>query len=161
MHGQLSSFSAAQDGLNNLSADALQRRSATRTFEKVFNTARRSRWLARFTGNDNQLAQFKDCVLGGDLMRQHYEGVQVIALEKIVGTENRSEEFDGDFRPVADHVEGRWVGLATAYLQGTPLPPIELLRVGDDYFVRDGHHRVSVFRAYNQATVEAIVTAIG
>jgi len=35
---------------------------------------------------------------------------------------------------------------------------VELIQVGDVYFVRDGHHRISVARALGQRDVEAEVT---
>jgi len=41
---------------------------------------------------------------------------------------------------------------------GTPLPPVELVQVGDVYFVRDGHHRISVARTVGQRDIEAEVT---
>lgn len=157
MYGQFGNFGTANAGLNNLSDDAVQRRSAVQMFEKLNNTARRSRWFGSITGHVHQLCRLADAVRSA---QPHYEGVQIVPLAKIVGTENRSDEFDAHFRPVEDHIENRWVSLAAAYLRGVSLPPIELLRVGEDYYVRDGHHRVSVYRAYNQSMVEAIVTAM-
>jgi hypothetical protein len=38
------------------------------------------------------------------------------------------------------------------------LPPVVLVQVGDVYFVRDGHHRISVARALGQLDIEAEVT---
>ena len=40
------------------------------------------------------------------------------------------------------------------------MPPVELLKVGDIYFVRDGHHRVSVARALGRADIDAYVTDV-
>jgi ParB-like chromosome segregation protein Spo0J len=42
--------------------------------------------------------------------------------------------------------------------RGLTLPPVDLIRVGESYFVRDGHHRVSAARALGQAFIEATVT---
>jgi hypothetical protein len=44
------------------------------------------------------------------------------------------------------------------HLAGDPLPPVELIQVGSVYFVRDGHHRISVARAMGQQEIEAVVT---
>ena len=38
-----------------------------------------------------------------------------------------------------------------------PLAPIQLIQVGDAYFVRDGHHRISVSRAFGQVAMDAEV----
>ncbi|MFN2186580.1 MAG: hypothetical protein ACK2UU_21575, partial [Anaerolineae bacterium] len=57
-----------------------------------------------------------------------------------------------------DQARGRWLSIARARQQGKDLPPVVLIRVGDVYFVRDGHHRISVAQALGQLDVEARVT---
>jgi hypothetical protein len=85
-------------------------------------------------------------------------GHQVVALCQIRGSEGRCRDFDANFRPLQPHCATRWLGVAMAWKTGTALPPVSLIRVGDVYFVRDGHHRVSVARALGQAEIEAEVT---
>ena len=41
--------------------------------------------------------------------------------------------------------------------EGEDLPPVDLYEIGEDYFVVDGHHRVSVARYHDMLTVEASV----
>ncbi len=85
-------------------------------------------------------------------------GRREIPVEMIVGTvePNRAEQFDSAFRPVRS-TRARWLGIWLAEQRGTVLPPISVVRVGDAYMVRDGHHRVSVARARGAATIDAIV----
>jgi hypothetical protein len=71
-------------------------------------------------------------------------------IHKIIGTEGRAADFDLGFHPLEEESRERWVNMAFAYLLGIPLPAVELIRVGDVYFVRDGHHRVSVALALGQ-----------
>jgi hypothetical protein len=40
------------------------------------------------------------------------------------------------------------------------LTPVELIQVGDVYFVRDGHHRISVAQAMGQKAIDAEVTVL-
>jgi hypothetical protein len=40
------------------------------------------------------------------------------------------------------------------YYQNIDLPPVHLYKVGDAYFVRDGHHRISVARERGQQFIE-------
>ncbi len=89
---------------------------------------------------------------------QRYLGMQLVPLSSIHGTENRAEEFDGDFNPASEHLEARWVSVAVAHLRGVGLPPVELIKVGEDYYVRDGHHRISVAHAFGQTVINALVT---
>jgi hypothetical protein len=54
----------------------------------------------------------------------------------------------------------RWLSVARALEKGVALPPVELIQLGDRYFVRDGHHRISVARAMRQDEIEATVTVL-
>ena len=87
-------------------------------------------------------------------------GEQVIDLDSIVGTvDRRRGEFDRDFRP-SPSTRGRWERIAEARKRGEAMPPIEVFRVGDLHFVRDGHHRVSVARALREKDINARVTEV-
>ena len=50
------------------------------------------------------------------------------------------------------------MSVAGARIQDVPLPPVDLIQVGDRYFVRDGHHRISVARTFGQHFIEAETT---
>jgi hypothetical protein len=40
------------------------------------------------------------------------------------------------------------------------MPPVDLVRIGQIYFVRDGHHRISVARALGRTDIDAYVTEV-
>jgi hypothetical protein len=40
------------------------------------------------------------------------------------------------------------------------MPPIDVYRVGDRHFVRDGHHRVSVARSLGATRIDAEVVEL-
>ena len=79
-------------------------------------------------------------------------------LSAIRGSENRVTDFDAHFHPLRYGLRPRWVQVALAILQGRGLPAIELIRAGDCYYVRDGHHRVSVAQACQHGAIEVRVT---
>jgi hypothetical protein len=83
--------------------------------------------------------------------------VQTVAIRQIRGSEGRNRDFDRHFNPLTSHSQERWMRVAEAQQRGVPLPPIQLIRVGEVYFVRDGHHRISVARALRQHEIEADV----
>lgn len=87
-------------------------------------------------------------------------GVQSVSISQIQGSVNagRSYDFDTEFRPLRAHNKERWLGLAAACAQGMKMPPVVLVKIGDIYFVQDGHHRISVAKAIGQTEVEAVVT---
>lgn len=86
-----------------------------------------------------------------------YRGVQTVRVEEIVGSLNRYHQFDRAFLPVEDTVGSRWQSVDRAFYQDISLPPVVLYKVGQVYFVVDGHHRVSVAREQGQEFIEAEV----
>lgn len=93
------------------------------------------------------------CSIGA---RRH-AGVHTVPIRQIVGSEGRSNDFDRNFNPLQDHSRGRWLRVADAFQQGKTLAPVCLIPVGDVYFARDGHHRISVASAMGQLENEAEV----
>jgi hypothetical protein len=94
---------------------------------------------------------------GGEVRTRRCEGIQVVPITQIQGSESRSSDFDRDFHPLQDRTRERWLSVAVARQRGKSLPPVELIQVGEIYFVRDGHHRISVARALGQQEIEARV----
>jgi hypothetical protein len=91
---------------------------------------------------------------------ERYLGLQVIPLDSIVGTVDRTREFDRRFRPTSKRVRDRWQSVAEAQRRGEAMPPISVYRIGDMHFVEDGHHRVSVARAQGRADIDAYLTEV-
>jgi hypothetical protein len=87
-------------------------------------------------------------------------GLKMIRLDTIVGTVDSRRDFDRRFRPTSTRVRERWERLALAQRRGEAIPPIDVYRVGELHFVRDGHHRVSIALATGQKTIEADVTEV-
>jgi hypothetical protein len=86
-----------------------------------------------------------------------YRGVKTVRVDQIVGSLNRYQDFDRVFLPRYSELERRWTSVNRAFYQDISLPPVVLYKVGDVYFVVDGHHRVSVAREQGQIFIEAEV----
>jgi hypothetical protein len=131
---------------------------ASELFERAYHAKpvyRLQRWFERPI---QPLATLDDVADAHDLTQRHYAGTMAVPLCAIQGTLDRGEDFDANFRPIERHTEWRWVRVATAMLRGIDLPPVELVQVGDSYFVQDGHHRVSVSRTMGFRYIDAVVT---
>jgi hypothetical protein len=83
-------------------------------------------------------------------------GIVTVPLAEIIGTEDRADDFDAEFRPLRAHTRDRWIGVAAAWAGGAALPPVELVATDAGYYVRDGHHRISVAKANGQLEIEAL-----
>lgn len=92
------------------------------------------------------------------IRQRHTIGLQTIPLAAICGSENRCRDFDRRFAPLTTLTRERWQNIAAARLNGQTLPAIDVVQIGECYFVRDGHHRVSVARALGEEYIEAEVT---
>lgn len=88
-------------------------------------------------------------------------GTASIPIQWIAGSENRSRDFDRGFNPTQTRTETRWEQIFALMETGDTLPPVDLLRIGDHYYVRDGHHRISVAKALGRESVDAVVTMVG
>ena len=86
-----------------------------------------------------------------------YRGVKTVRVDQIAGSLNRYHEFDRVFLPASDKLADRWQSVNRAFYQEISLPPVVLYKVGQVYFVVDGHHRVSVAREQGQIYIEAEV----
>jgi hypothetical protein len=117
------------------------------------------RWLwAAATGRSGHLLDLERMTASCIIRGQHAAGSQAVLLSQIVGSEGRAQEFDSTFAPLKNHTKQRWITIATMMELGEALPLVTLVQIGDNYFVRDGHHRVSVARALGYAYIDANVT---
>jgi hypothetical protein len=89
--------------------------------------------------------------------REQYVGHKAVLVGQIVGSADRFRDFDREFLPRQSHTAGRWKNVDRAYYQDTVLPPIQLYKVGDVYFVKDGNHRVSVAKERGVEFIDAEV----
>ena len=132
-----------------------------------FARARRARVLAdiarrmrREPGDVGQILPFEEVVEALGRVGQVDRGLQVVPLDAIVGTVDRAADFDRGFRPTTTRLRSRWERIAAAQRRGEPLPPVSLYQVGELYFVRDGHHRVSVAKSLGRMDIDAYVTEV-
>jgi hypothetical protein len=88
-----------------------------------------------------------------------YEGIRSIPLGQIVGTDSRIGDFDRQFLPQRAELGDRWRRVERAFAHGE-LAPIVVNRLGDAYFVVDGHHRVAIARQQGRETIDAEVTEL-
>lgn len=94
----------------------------------------------------------------GQITQSSYSGLKSVPIGNIIGSLSRPADFDRAFHPLKEHDYRRWIQIAVLKLLGVDLPPVELIRVWDFYFVSDGHHRISVASALGQESIDARIT---
>lgn len=133
---------------------------ALRDFERAAHKAFWRDVLSWLTRKCNQLLSLDQIRQPLPLIEQHDRGLQMVPLDKIVGSTGRYHDFDRAFFPRRPHLQDRWMSVDKAYHEGVALPPVELVKIGEIYFVSDGNHRVSVARARGQNFIDAHVIEI-
>jgi hypothetical protein len=91
------------------------------------------------------------------IVGQVYGGVREIPVERIVGSVDRSADFDRDFK--TRRSRSRLAALRAAFPDGD-MPAIEVYEVGGLFFVSDGHHRVALARERGATFIDADVTRL-
>jgi hypothetical protein len=146
-------------GDGNMSSMMAQAEARER-FRRSVTQAQMSDLLGLATGADRDLVSYDEVVAKLHARQQIEKGTQMVPLENIVGSVGRYRDFTRNFLPRAGVNEERWTRLDAALNSMEGFPPVELFKVGEVYFVRDGNHRVSVARANGSTHIEAYVTEI-
>lgn len=122
--------------------------------------ARLAGWLTRQPADVNTVLPFDEVVAALGKTGETFLGLVVVDVSTIVGSVDRTRDFDRYFRPTSARIRERWQRLATAQRRGESVPPVQLYRVGHMHFVIDGHHRVSIAIARHFDQIDAYVTQI-
>ncbi len=133
---------------------------AGRDFERARFQAFVHSIFHRWTRQPKTLLSLKEIKRRFDLGRENYLGMQSVDISKIMGSEGRHSDFNREFLPSNNKTRTRWIGINAAIRSGVSLPPVQLYKLDDVYFVRDGNHRISVFKYLQQDYIEADVTEI-
>ena len=127
-------------------------------YPTIRNRGRRSRIWSTLTRRSCCLLDLAQVERTCRVSARHAVGVQTVRIDQVQGSGGRSNDFDQSFNPLKSHNRERWLHIAEAQQRGTALPLVQLIQVGNIYFVSDGHHRISVARALGQREMEAQVT---
>lgn len=135
---------------------------ALQDFREARQRAALQQVLARLTGKSDRLLSYNEVVRKLRLSESIERGVQPIPVSAIVGSVDRYTDFTRTFLPRRDDDRQRWARVKVAYTdpEGNDLPPIQVYKIGDAYFVSDGNHRVSIARLEGQTHVDAEVIEV-
>lgn len=136
-------------------------RATTPLHRREWKQARRAAFieetLAVLRQRPAALLSFDDVQKRLQLKNVRYLALQEVPMDQIVGSVGRYTDFTRAFFPRGEHLRRRWENIEKLMETGHPLPPVELYKIGEAYFVRDGNHRVSVARHRGFSCVEALV----
>lgn len=133
---------------------------AVRDFHRARRKAALRQLLDRVRGESAKLLPYEQVVRELAGRESGRWELHEIPLDAIVGSVGRYNDFSRDFLPLNDSTEGRWARVKVAMTGLVGLPPIEVYKVGEAYFVLDGNHRVSVARQLDASYIQAYVNEV-
>jgi hypothetical protein len=136
---------------------------AQHDFMRARRRATIAKLAARLRGEPDDVGvvmPYEEVIEALGFVSERSAGLKVVPLDMVVGSVDRGRDFDRRFRPTSGRSRSRWEQIAAAARRGEAFPPVDLVKVGQLYFVRDGHHRVSVSRALGRTDIDAYVTEV-
>jgi hypothetical protein len=129
-----------------------------RTFARRSREQRAARAVRRI------LPSLYDRHPGAGKAQRRAVGLQTVPIDEIVGTMRSPSQNTTDFLPLprarGRNWSARWQRIRSAVERLEPLPPVELVQVGDEYYVADGHNRVAAAREAGAVAIDADVTQL-
>jgi uncharacterized ParB-like nuclease family protein len=138
----------------------VERIRAIQDFDSARARAFRRSLASILTGRATRLRSIEPLLRAAGLEGRAFGGVREIPVDHIVGSvapEGKASDFDPEFLPVNRRMRERWTRIYLAMVEGDELPPIDVYKVDGNYYVIDGHHRVSVARNLGRPTINARV----
>ncbi len=128
-------------------------------FEDVYTRGFFKRIWSTLTGraDETRLLSYDEVRRKIRCSEESYAGMQSVPVSAIIGSVGRYNDFDRAFLPLRRQSKSRWRSINDAYHRDIPLPAIQLYKMGDAYFVKDGNHRVSVAKERGVAYLDAEV----
>ena len=134
---------------------------AIQDFQAARNKAGIQEILSRLAGKSNSLLSYEEVAEKLRLKIRSEGGIKSIPVAAIAGSVGRTTDFTRSFLPRRNDDQQRWARVKTAFDNSEEkLPPIEVYKVGEVYFVVDGNHRVSVARQERMVYIEAHVIEV-
>ncbi|MGC8766814.1 MAG: ParB N-terminal domain-containing protein [Brevinematia bacterium] len=126
-------------------------------FEKARAKSKLNEIIMKLSIGSNELFSLDEVKLLTKANTYKYKGIQSIPISKIKGSEGRYRDFDREFLPKHEGIRDKWENIADFLNQTTKIPPIVVYKIGDNYIVRDGNHRVSVAKELGLEYIDAEV----
>ena len=126
-------------------------------YDKAHRKAFLRSMASAFRRQPNDLLAYGEVQRLNKAEAETYQGIKSVPVKDIVGSVDRYQDFDRAFFPRQRHTASRWKNIDRAYHRDVRLPPVQLYKVDDVYFVKDGNHRVSVGRQHGVEFIDAEV----
>jgi uncharacterized ParB-like nuclease family protein len=112
-------------------------------------------WSTKFDNKDSRAKCFREDLKYNDHFESIDRGVSRTPLNQIVGSVGKCSAFNSEFRPKTHVPKDRSISIKKAMRRGKSLPPVNLYKVNDEYYVVDGNHRVAAAKELGRIKILA------
>jgi nucleotide-binding universal stress UspA family protein len=138
----------------------MDRSTAINDFKEAHRQASLKTVMSKIFGHHSDLYSYDEVLKKLRMRGQVQRGIEEIPLDAIIGSVGRYTDFTRDFLPKRSSDSDRWASVKMATETSLGVPPIEVYKLGETYFVKDGNHRVSIARQNGQSHIEAYITEV-
>jgi hypothetical protein len=130
---------------------------AERAFATARRRARRHAHIDRLRHRLTTLISFDDIVQRSGCCPESQVRTEAVPLRRIIGSVGKAQYFTRGLDPATDDIRTRWKR-AYAHARGLRgYDPVDLYQVDGDYYILDGHYRISVARTLGNDTIDATI----
>src|SRR5512147_1481798 len=116
----------ADEGDNPVDSPNL-RGQALRLFSKMATNGKMHRMIQTLKRKPSRLLDRATFQSASCVPNQHYASRMSVPIDRIRGSEGRTDDFDDTFYPLHDRMRNRWLNVASMRLAGEDLPSVELI----------------------------------
>lgn len=122
---------------------------------RILRESRLRRISRLLSGKPSNLFSLSTMLQSEALVNMMEIGIHSVPLQLVIGSESRCYDFDDHFVPKSEKDYQRWLRISDLYISEATIPAVDLIQVDKFFFVRDGHHRVSVAKALRKKFIDA------
>ena len=78
-----------------------------------------------------------------------------VPLNQVVGSVGKCSAFDSKFSPRSHVPLDRFISIKQAMRKGKSMPPVNLYKIDEEYYVMDGNHRVAAAKELGHSKIIA------
>jgi hypothetical protein len=113
----------------------------------------------KWFGRKHKMRDFDEDTAGLGMLARSFSGTHPIPVSQVIGSVGRAFELRPNFMPIlTPHGSYRFCQIRALMEKGKSLPPVELYKLGNRYYVLDGHRRVAAARNLGQVDIDAVIT---
>lgn len=134
-------------------------KSDTGLFSKFKNYQKKSQrniLIGSILKKELKLPEFKSRISSENFVKRNFDYQTPVLISSIIGSENKTDEFDNNFFPTKNCHPQRWIRSANEIISSSNTA-VKLIKFKDNYYAASGHYHISASKCLGIQYVDAKV----